>query len=107
MPLNYHEPCASRRPGAAVARWVRIGNWSVPLADFHGRFKGLSPGGGECRPNPFFDSLRMDVDPIIGPVNGFGIPVDALQIFSCEHTRRFSNVARLEGKAGVQDEWEE
>src|SRR5262245_47455566 len=56
----------------------------------------------EYRTNPFFDPFGVDVHPIVGPVDRFGIPFEASEILIREHPRSIANVPRLEDEAVVK-----
>src|SRR5215831_550609 len=58
----------------------------------------------ECRTNPRFDSLRVNVHPIIGPIDRFRIPIEPLEIFTRQHARSFADIACFENETVMEHE---
>ena len=46
----------------------------------------------------------MDVHPVVGPVDGFGIPLQPLEVFIGQHSCSFTNVSRFENETIVEHE---
>src|SRR5205809_1071631 len=58
------------------------------------------------RADPLLDPFRVDIDPVIRPVNILGIPQQALPVRIGEHVEGLSNIVRLEDKTVVDHEVE-
>src|SRR5215471_15496456 len=52
--------------------------------------------------DPALDAFGVDVHPIVGPVDGFRVPANALQILGREHPCSFTDVFRLENETVVK-----
>src|SRR5262245_14944303 len=58
----------------------------------------------EYRADPALDAFRVDVDPVIGPIYRFRIPLQAFEVGVGEHAGGFSNVPRFEDETVVEHE---
>ena len=58
----------------------------------------------EHRTDPLLDSLRVNVHPVVGPVDRFRIPSEAFEVFVGQHAGSFADISRFENEAVVEHE---